>query len=77
MNARKLKSIRVDHGYTQETLSREIPITTKTYNRKELGVVPFNIEEIKKISEIFNLTLDQVNLIFFDNELTNCINKVS
>lgn len=71
MDASILKGTRVSKGYTQETLSKKIGVTIKTYNRKELGLVPFSIKEIKNITKALDLSLEQVDEIFFDKELTN------
>lgn len=71
MNSQLLKGTRVIKNHTQTSLSEAIGITCKTYNRKELGIVPFSNEEILKVSQVLGLTLDEVNSIFFDNKLTN------
>lgn len=71
MKTLKLKSIRVGKGYIQSKLAKEMGTSENTYNRKELGMIAFTIEEVKKISEILDLDIDQVNDIFFDNQLTN------
>lgn len=73
----KLKGARVSKGYTQESISKAIGITTNTYNRKELGLVKFTIEEITKISNLLEFTIEQVNDIFFDNKLTEWLNKIA
>lgn len=75
MNSNKLKGLRVGRGYTQKRISKEIGITTKTYNRKELGLVEFNRNEISKIAEILEMSLQSVNEIFFENKLTNRLTK--
>ena len=79
MNTNKLKSLRVLDGFTQEKLAKKADISTKTYNRKELGIVPFTNMEVLKLSKILRLDLNTVNEIFFDNLLTNsiCNNKDS
>lgn len=71
MNVLGLRSSRVKKGLTQGDIAKKLFITTKTYNRKELGITHFSPEEIKNISIILELTIDEVNQIFFDNKLTN------
>jgi DNA-binding XRE family transcriptional regulator len=71
----KLKGARVAKGYTQELIAKKIGITTKTYCRKEQGHVSFTPEEIIKISNLLELTIEQVNEIFFDNKLTEWLKK--
>ncbi|WP_422446020.1 helix-turn-helix transcriptional regulator [Thermoanaerobacterium sp. DL9XJH110] len=73
MNTLKLKGARVAKGYTQETLAQKLHMSAKTYNRKELGLIEFNRHEILTIAQILELNTNQVNEIFFDNKLTNCI----
>lgn len=70
MKSLKLKAARVGKGYIQSKLAREMNITDKTYNRKELGVVAFSIDEVIKIAQLLDLSIEQVNDIFFDNQLT-------
>jgi hypothetical protein len=40
-----------------------------SFNRKKYGEVPFDANEILALSKELSLTLEQVNVIFFDNEL--------
>lgn len=75
MNLLKLRGMRITKGYTQEKLAKMIGISAKTYNRKELGVIDFNLQEITTIVELFGLNLNEVNEIFFDNKITNRISN--
>lgn len=75
MNLLKLRGMRITKGYTQEKLAKMIGISAKTYNRKELGVIDFNLQEITTIVELFGLNLDEVNEILFDNKITNRISN--
>ena len=75
MNLLKLRGMRITKAYTQEKLAKMIGISAKTYNRKELGVIDFNLQEITTIVELFGLNLDEVNEIFFDNKITNRISN--
>ena len=64
MNINKLKSKRVEKGFTQEYIAREIGMTTKTYNLKENGQSVFNIHEVKKIVSILNIEPNEAYEIF-------------
>lgn len=75
MNVSSLKSARVKKGLTQTEISKIMGITHTTYNRKELGVVEFVLSEVEQVSQILDLNLDEVNEIFFDNKITECIYK--
>jgi DNA-binding XRE family transcriptional regulator len=73
LNTNKLKSLRVLKGYTQQVMAKKADMSTKTFNRKELGLIPFTGEEIVKISSILSLDINLVDEIFFDGRLTKCI----
>lgn len=71
MNTKKLKSLRVLNGLTQEELAKMSKMSRKTYNRKELGLIPFTNEEILTLSTILNLDINLVNEIFLTTSLPN------
>lgn len=71
MNCMRLKGIRVSKGYTQEVLAEELGISTKTYNRKELGIIEFNRKEIAQLIDILDLDDKEVFNIFFTVDLPN------
>lgn len=75
MKLQKLRGIRVAKGYTQHTLAKKLGMSTKTYNRKELGIIEFNRQELLSLIEVLGLTANEVNEIFFGNRLTKCINS--
>jgi DNA-binding XRE family transcriptional regulator len=70
MNSIKLSSARKNLGYTQEALAKGVGLSTKSYNRKELGLIEFSRKEIMNISEKLNFGIEEVNDIFFDNKIT-------
>lgn len=69
MNTNKLKSKRVEQGLTQESMGKNIGMTTKTYNLKENGQSLFNLDELKKIVCILKLKPNEVYEIFLKNWL--------
>lgn len=71
MDFKLLKSKRVLMNFTQESIAKEIGITSKTYNRKELGLAPFTITEVVTLTTLLDLSMQEVNQIFFDNNLPN------
>lgn len=64
MDIQKLKGARVSKGYTQELIARKLGVSTKTYNRKELGLIEFNRREILKLMEILELDHKDIAEIF-------------
>lgn len=75
MNIQMLKSERVAVNLTQEKIAKKVGVTAKTYNRKELGLVPFNANEIKKLKYLLNLSPEKLDTIFFTEEVTDCISE--
>ncbi|MDF2595674.1 MAG: hypothetical protein K0R69_2015 [Clostridia bacterium] len=71
MNSGKLSNIRKGKKITQVTLAKRMGMSTKTYNRKELGLIDFTRHEIESISKELSLTIEDVNEIFFNNNITN------
>lgn len=71
MNTNMLKSKRVLLGCTQKDVAKHIGISEKTYNFKEKGKIYFKPNEIISITSKLNLTIQEVNKIFFDNNLPN------
>lgn len=71
MNTNMLKSKRVLLGYTQKDMANYVGISEKTYNFKEKGKIFFKPNEIISISGKLNLTIKEINKIFFDNNLPN------
>lgn len=70
MNSQKLKAKMVEHRISQRVLAKMLDINLVTLNHKLNGSAKFNIDEIRKIIDILNLTGDEVMLIFFPDELT-------
>lgn len=70
MKLNKLKGKRVERGFTQEDLAKELRITSMTYRRKEKGDREFLVSEAYSLSQILKLSLQEVNDIFFENTLT-------
>lgn len=69
MNVNMLKSKRISKGLIQRRMANKLQITPKTYNSRENGRSEFRTDEILNITAILNLSLEEVNEIFFDNRL--------
>lgn len=69
MNSSKLKGIRVEKGKTQKNMAESIGKSLVTYSKKERGEVEFSNEEVGIVAKVLDLTSDQVNAIFFDDNL--------
>lgn len=66
-----LKRIRCYKGYKQYEMADKVGISRQSYNYKENNKMQFTPEEIIKISRELNLTLEEVDEIFFDGKLSN------
>lgn len=65
----KLKKLRVEHNVSAEEMSKILGLETKAaYYKKESGNVKFSLLEAKKISDFFNIPIEE---IFFSNEVSS------
>ena len=56
----KLFVLRVSNRITQKQMAKEIGISTKQYSFKEKGISKFNVDEMFKIADYFNLSLEDI-----------------
>ena len=60
MLGEKLKLYREKHNMTQKEVAEILRVEPGTISKYELGIIEPNIESIKKLSEIFNVTIDEL-----------------
>ena len=66
MNKELLRSIMVLHGDTNKDLADYLGISEQSVSNKiNENETEFKLSEIKKIKKRYNLTADQIDLIFF------------
>ena len=70
MNLDLLKRTRLYKGYQQCEVANGIGLSRQTYNYKENGKSPFNIDELVRVSKFLSLSLDDINEIFFGNVIS-------
>lgn len=58
-----LRSLRAAGDLTQEDMAKVIGVSKPTYNRKELGLRAFTLEESLKISKFFGKTVEEIFFI--------------
>lgn len=68
---RILKSKRALLGLTQIKVAKMLGMTEKSYNMKENGKSLFSLQQVIKVSEILDLTLQEVNEAFLQLESKN------
>ena len=64
MGLRMLKGKRMIIGLTQADVAKKLGINVKSYNFKENGKSKFTLKELRKMSEIFNFTEEEIREIF-------------
>ena len=65
MNFKKLKDRLFINGFTYEEVAKTLNISTTTFSNKINGKVDFTLTEIRKLTQNFNLTDEQLKDIFF------------
>lgn len=75
MNTLELKSARIRKGYTQEDMGKLLNLSNVSYGFKERGKIQFNLDEFLIIVKELELDLNNINTIFFNQELTEVIRK--
>lgn len=60
----KLKNLRKKANYSQEYIGDKLSISQSTYNKKENGINPFTLEEIKLLRIILNIKDSDIIDIF-------------
>ena len=56
----RLKELRKENGYTQVSLSELLGMQQTHYSRYERGTYALNIELLKKLSVIYNVSADYI-----------------
>ena len=60
----KLKQLRIENGLTQEDMGDMLGISRTAYLSKEIGTRGINLNEAKKISDLFQCSIED---IFFES----------
>lgn len=68
-NTLKLKVAIVESGMNQEQIAKMCGISPSVFSSKLNGVSEFKASEIKKIAELFDLSVDRVMQIFFADDV--------
>lgn len=71
MNCSLLDAKIVERGKTQEAIASYLGISPSTFYRKKKGESDFFRDEIQKIRKFLSLSPQEVDEIFFDDQLTN------
>lgn len=53
-----IRSLRVDHGYTQEQIAKYLNIKQNTYSQYEIGVLNYPVETLEKLADLYHVSVD-------------------
>ena len=56
----KLSKLRKGKNLTQEALAEKLNVTRQTISKWELGETSPNIEQVKEIAKVFNVSIDSL-----------------
>ena len=68
MIGNKILELRKKNSLTQEELAKKMDVARQTISKWELGETSPDLSEAKKLSEIFNVSLDELTGNFNKNE---------
>ncbi len=57
---KKVKKLREEHQMSQEVLASKLSVDRSSLCQAEIGNRKFQVEEVEKLADIFNLTVDQL-----------------
>lgn len=69
VNVNEFKAALVRKGLTAGDLAEMIGISRQSLSYRMNNIVEFRISEVEKVSQILGLTLEEKNLIFFENQV--------
>ena len=58
MKYENIRSIRIDRGYTQEQIAKQLGISQNTYSQYEIGVLNYPVVAIVKLADIYGVSTD-------------------
>lgn len=74
---KRLAEIRKGYGYKQTDLAEMLNVSQQVISNIERGVTAPDIEQLKKIADIYNISLDQlVGRDFFDDDADEVERKI-
>lgn len=71
MDSTRLRELRAGRRIPLEKLAEVIGKSIVSYSKKERGEVKFKPDEVIALSEFYGLSYDEMNGIFYDNNLPN------
>lgn len=70
MNTLELRAARARYGYSGAEMARILGLKCReSYYQKERGKCNFSLDQVMKIANELNLSMGNINTIFFDGKL--------
>lgn len=67
ININILKAERTKYGLTQKDMAKELGKSVSSYCKREIGLVDYNVSEIRIIKRILKLSPSKIDEIFFND----------
>ena len=58
MKFENIRSLRIDHGYTQKQVAEYLNIRQNTYSQYEIGVLHYPVDALMKLADLYNVSID-------------------
>ena len=58
LNYENIRSLRMDHGYTQKQIAAYLGISQNTYSQYEIGVLNYPVDVLIKLAELYGVSVD-------------------
>lgn len=74
----RLYNCRIKTGLTQADVAKLVPMTQSSYSRIENGFHEPNLNQLKRLAEVLNISLDyllDVNTEFYNNQINHDIKE--
>ena len=74
----RLYNARIKQGLTQSDVAKLVPMTQPSYSRIESGFQEPNLNQLKRIAEVLNISIDyllDVDTEFYNNQINHDIKE--
>lgn len=58
MKYENIRKLRIDHGYTQETVAAYLNVKQNTYSQYEIGVLNYPIDVLGRLADLYGVSVD-------------------
>ena len=53
-----IRSLRIDHEYTQKQIAAYLGISQNTYSQYEVGILNYPVETLMKLADLYGVSVD-------------------